>query len=85
MKYMGVCETTQMCSGWNEDDYKTACLELFKQRYGHKFGDFFAVYQYLKDRNKFSSFCTKIEEEQRGGKRPIEKRRLVRQKLMQSL
>lgn len=71
---MGVCETTQMCSGWNEDDHKTACLELFKQRYGHKF-DFYAVYQYLKDRNTFSSFRTKIEEEQRGGKRPMGKKK----------
>ncbi|KAI2490999.1 hypothetical protein MHU86_23567 [Fragilaria crotonensis] len=73
MKYMGVVETTQMSSGWNADDHKAACLELFKQRYGHPF-DFYTVYDYLKDRNKFSSFRTKIEEDELG-KRPLGKKK----------
>ncbi|KAI2493105.1 hypothetical protein MHU86_21453 [Fragilaria crotonensis] len=28
MKFMGIVETTKMCSGWNADDHKAACLEL---------------------------------------------------------
>jgi hypothetical protein len=73
MKYMGIDETTDMGSGWSPDDHKTACLESFKQRYGHSF-DFFSVYLYLKDKNKFSSFCTKVEEELRGS-RPMGKKK----------
>ena len=76
MKYMGVVETTKMCSGWNVDDHKAACLELYKQRYGHPF-DFYTSYEYLKDMNKFASYRTKIDEEQRGdeSKRPLGKKK----------
>ena len=59
MQFMGIVETTKMCSGWNADDHKAACLELYKQRYGHLF-DFYASYEYLKDMNKFASYRTKI-------------------------
>ena len=37
MKFMGIMETTDMASGWNEDDHKTACLELYKKRQGKTF------------------------------------------------
>ena len=73
MKYMGVEEMTDMGSGWSPDDHKAACLETFKQRYGHPF-DFYSVYLYLKDKNKFSSFRTKVEEELRGN-RPMGKKK----------
>jgi hypothetical protein len=73
MKYMGIEETTDMGSGWSPDDHKAACLETFKQRYGHPF-DFYSVYLYLKDKNKFSSFRTKVEEELRGN-RPMGKKK----------
>jgi hypothetical protein len=42
-------------------------------RYGRLF-DFYAVYKYLRDKNKFSSFRTKAEEELLG-KRPIGKKK----------
>ncbi|KAI2501172.1 hypothetical protein MHU86_13318 [Fragilaria crotonensis] len=76
MKFMGIVETTKMCSGWNADDHKAACLELYKQRYGHPF-DFYTSYEYLKDMNKFASYRTKIDEEQRGdeSKRPLGKKK----------
>lgn len=73
MKYMGITETTEMASGWSLDDHKLACLELYKQRYGSAF-DFYACYEYLKDKNKFSAFRTKCEEESLG-KRPIGKKK----------
>ena len=73
MKYMGIEETTDMASGWNPDDHRTACLETFKQRYGHPF-DFLSAYEYLRDKNKFSNFRTKIEEELRGS-RPMGKKK----------
>ena len=73
MKFMGIHETTDMASGWSVDDHKTACLEFYKKRYGRPF-DFFAVYEYLRDKNKFSSFRTKTEEELLG-KRPIGKKK----------
>jgi hypothetical protein len=73
MKYMGVQEMTAMETGWSLEDHKTACLELFKQRYGHAF-DFFPQYDYLKDKNKFSTFRTKLEEELMG-KRPVGKKK----------
>ncbi|KAI2505336.1 hypothetical protein MHU86_9136 [Fragilaria crotonensis] len=76
MKFMGIVETTKMCSGWNADDHKAACLEFYKQRYGHPF-DFYTSYEYLKDMNKFASYRTKIDEEQRGdeSKRPLGKKK----------
>lgn len=76
MKFMGIVKTTKMCSGWNADDHKAACLELYKQRYGHPF-DFYTSYEYLKDMNKFASYRTKIDEEQRGdeSKRPLGKKK----------
>ncbi|KAI2499887.1 hypothetical protein MHU86_14625 [Fragilaria crotonensis] len=80
MKFMGIHETTDMASGWSVDDHKTACLEFYKKRYGRPF-DFFAVYEYLRDKNKFSSFRTKTEEELLG-KRQLERRRHVRLRLM---
>ncbi|KAI2488742.1 hypothetical protein MHU86_25796 [Fragilaria crotonensis] len=73
MKYMGIEELTDMGSGWSPDDHKAACLETFKQRYGHPF-DFYSVYLYLKDKNKFSSFRTKVEEELRRN-RPMGKKK----------
>ncbi|KAI2497103.1 hypothetical protein MHU86_17420 [Fragilaria crotonensis] len=73
MKYMGITETTDMASGWSMDDHKTACLEIYKQRYGNAF-DFYNCYEYLKDKNKFSAFRTKCEEESLG-KRPIGKKK----------
>ena len=74
MKFMGIHETTDMASGWSMEDHKTACLELYKNRHGRPF-DFFAVYEYLHDKNKFSSFRTKIEEECCGN-RPIGKKKM---------
>jgi hypothetical protein len=44
MKYMGITETTSMASGWSMDDYKTACLETYKQTYGNAF-DFYSCYE----------------------------------------
>ena len=73
MKYMGIEETTDMASGWNAEDHKVACLEFFKKRYGRSF-DFYTCYEYLRDKNKFSSFRTKAEEEA-VGKRPIGKKK----------
>ena len=73
MKYMGIEETTDMASGWNPDDHRTACLETFKQRYGRPF-DFLSAYEYLKEKNKFSNFRTKVEEELRGS-RPMGKKK----------
>lgn len=73
MKYMGIEDTTNLASGWNLDDHKAACLEAFKQRYGHPF-DFYSAYGYLKDKNKFSTFRTKVEEELRGN-RPMGKKK----------
>jgi hypothetical protein len=73
MKFMGITETTDMASGWSMDDHKTACLEIYKQRYGNAF-DFYNCYEYLKDKNKFSAFWTKCEEESLG-KRPIGKKK----------
>ena len=73
MKFMGIHETTDMASGWSVEDHKTACLEFYKKRYGRPF-DFYAVYEYLRDKNKFSSFRTKTEEELLG-KRPIGKKK----------
>jgi hypothetical protein len=71
MKYMGITETTDMASGWSMDDHKMACLEIYKQRHGNAF-DFYGCYEYLKDKNKFSAFWTKCEEDSLG-KRPIGK------------
>lgn len=73
MKFMGIHETTDMASGWSTEDHKTACLELYKNRHGHRF-DFYAVYEYLRDKNKFSSFRTKVDEESCGN-RPIGKKK----------
>ncbi len=73
MKFMGIYETTDLASGWSVEDHKTACLEFYKKRYGHPF-DFYAVYEYLRDKNKFSSFRTKTEKELLG-KRPIGKKK----------
>ena len=73
MKYMGITETTIMASGWSMDDHKTACLETYKQRYGNAF-DFYSCYEYLRDKNKFSAFRTKCEEDSLG-KRPIGKKK----------
>lgn len=73
MKYMGITETTDMASGWSMDDHKTACLEIYKQRYGSAF-DFYACYEYLRDKNKFSTFRTKCEEDSLG-KRPVGKKK----------
>ena len=73
MKFMGIEETTDMGSGWSPDDHKAACLETFKLRYGHPF-DFYSVYLYLKDKNKFSSYRTKVVEELRGN-RPMGKKK----------
>lgn len=73
MKYMGITETMEMSSGWSMDNHKTACLGLFKDRYCRAF-DFFPCYEYLKDKNKFSSFRTKCDEDNGGGKRPIGKK-----------
>jgi hypothetical protein len=73
MKYIGIEETTAMETGWSLEDHKIACLESFKQRYGHAF-DFFPQYEYLKDKNKFSTFRTKLEEELIG-KRPVGKKK----------
>ena len=73
MKYIGITETTDMASGWSMDDHKTACLETYKQRYGNVF-DFYACYNYLKDKNKFSAFRTKCDAESLG-KRPIGKKK----------
>ena len=61
-------------SGWSMEDHKTACLELYKNRHGRPF-DFYAGYEYLHDKNKFSSFRTKIEEECCGN-RPIGKKKM---------
>lgn len=72
-KYMGITETTDMASGWSMDDHKTACLETCKQRYGNAF-DFYLCYEYLRDKNKFSAFRTKCEEDSLG-KRPIGKKK----------
>ena len=74
MKYMGIEETTDMASGWSPDDHKTACLEAYKQRYGHPF-DFYSAYDYLKDKNNFSTFCTKVEEELRGNRPTMGKKK----------
>ncbi len=71
---MGIHETTNMASGWSVEDHKTACLEFYKKRYGRPF-DFYAVYEYLRDKNKFSPFLTKTEEELLVGKRPIGKKK----------
>ena len=73
MRFMGIHETTDMASGWSVEDHKTAYLEFYKKRYGRLF-DFYAVYKYLRDKNKFSSFRTKAEEELLG-KRPIGKKK----------
>ncbi|KAI2509350.1 hypothetical protein MHU86_5103 [Fragilaria crotonensis] len=73
MKYMAITETTEMASGWSIDDHKTVCLGLFKDRYGRAF-DFFSCYEYLKDKNKLSSYRTKCDEEKVGLKRPIGKK-----------
>ena len=73
IKYIGITETTDMASGWSMDDHKTACLEMYKQQYGNVF-DFFACYNYLKDKNKFSAFRTKCDAES-FGKGPIGKKK----------
>ena len=73
MKFMGIQETTDVGTGRNLDDHQKACLELFKKRQGHTF-DFLPHYHYLKDKNKFSTFCTKTEEEAKG-KWPTGKKR----------
>jgi hypothetical protein len=70
---MGVEETTDVGTGRNLEDHKKACLELFKLRYGHAF-DFYPHYEYLKDKNKFSTFRTKVEEEANGN-RPTGKKK----------
>ena len=61
-----------MASGWNAEDHKVARLEFFKKRHCRSF-DFYTCYEYLRDKNKFSSFRTKAEEEA-VGKRPIGKK-----------
>ncbi len=43
MKYMAITETTEMASGWSIDDHKTACMGLFKDRYGRAFDFFLAT------------------------------------------
>ncbi len=73
MKNMGITETTDMASGWNMDDNKTACLETYKQWFGNAF-DFYSCYKYLRDKHKFSAFRTKCEEDSLG-KRPIGKKK----------
>ena len=73
MKFMGILETTDVGTGRNLEDHQKACLELFKKRHGHTF-DFLLHYNYLKDKNKFSTFCTKTEEEAKG-KCPTGKKR----------
>ena len=70
---MGIEETAGMASDWNAEDHKVACLEFFKKRHGRSF-DFYTCYEYLRDKNKFSSFRTKAEEEA-AGKRPIGKKK----------
>ena len=55
MKFMGIMETTDMASGWSEDDHKTSCLELYKKRQGKTF-DHYDVYEYLRNKQKFSTF-----------------------------
>jgi hypothetical protein len=78
MKFMGIMETTEdMASGWNEDDHKTACLELYEKRQGKKF-DHYGVYEYLRNKQKFSRFRTKVEEEA-GDKRPVVGKKKSRQ------
>ena len=70
MKFMGIMEMTDMASQWNEDDHKTAYLELYKKLQGKTF-DHYGVYEYLRNKQKFfSMFWTKVEEEA-GGKRPV--------------
>ncbi len=71
---MGIYETTDMTNCWSADDHMTALLEFYKKRYGCPLFDFYAVYKYLRDKNKISSFCSKTEEE-RLGKRPIGKKK----------
>ena len=62
-----------MPSGWSlEGQHKIACLGLFKDRCGRAF-DFFPSFEYLKDKNKFSSFRTKCDEDNVVAKRPIGK------------
>ena len=56
------------------DDHKTACLGLFKESYGRAF-DFFPCYEYLQDKNKFSSFRTKCDDDNASAKRPIGKKK----------
>ena len=73
MKYMGITETTDMASGWSMDNHKTACLETYKQLYDNAF-DFYSCYKYLRDKNKFSAFRTKCNEDSLG-KRPIGKKK----------
>lgn len=51
MKYMGITETTEMSSGWSMDDHKTACLELFIDRYGRAYDFFPACFEYLNNNN----------------------------------
>jgi hypothetical protein len=70
---MGIHETADMASGWSVQDHKIACLEFYKKRYGRPF-DFYAVYEYPRDKNKYSSFRIKTEEELLG-KRPIGKKK----------
>ena len=76
MKYMGITETTKMPSGWSLEgqQHKIACLGLFKDRYGRVF-DFFPYSEYLKDKNKISSFRTKCDKDNVVAKRePIGKK-----------
>jgi hypothetical protein len=73
MKFMGIHETTEMASGWTEDMHTTACLKFYKKRYGRPL-EFYAVFDYLCSKNKFSTFRTRAEEELLG-KRPIGKKK----------
>jgi hypothetical protein len=73
MRYMGIHETTDMASGWTEENHKSACMEAFKQRYGRVF-DYFVQYEYLRTKAKFSSFRTKVDEENLGKRPPGKKK-----------
>ena len=84
MKFMGITETTDMASGWSMDDHKTACLEIYKQRYGNAF-DFYNCYEYLKDKNK-SSRPFGLNARRRALERDrLGRKKQDRPKLMQSL
>ena len=60
---MGVIDTTPMDSGKSKEDHFEDCLAIYQDCYGRAF-DFVLCYHYLQDKAKYTSYLTKLDDEE---------------------